>query len=253
MRGLRVAGPPLAGLAGIVLAWWLVCLVFDVDAFLLPSPPDVVGRFLALPGYLTTQLLVTLTEVLEGFVASAVVGVGIGVGIAGWRGVGRTVYPLLTGVNAVPKLAVAPLLVAWLGFGQLPKVVMVFLVCFFPIVLSTATGLLSTPPELLELARSLNASATRTFVKIRFPHALREVFVGLKVGITLAVIGAVIGEFTGATDGLGFVIVQAGANADTPLAFAALTLLAALSIVLFYLLVGLERVLPWTRRRTTGS
>lgn len=248
MRWLRTAGPPLAGAAGIVVVWWLACLAFDIDAFLLPSPPDVVDAFLTLPGYLTKQLLVTCTEVLEGFAASVVVGAGIGVGIAAWRGLGRTVYPLLTGINAIPKLAIAPLLVAWLGFGQLPKVVMVFLVCFFPIVLSTATGLLSTPPELLELARSLNASRARTFVKIRFPHALREVFVGLKVGITLAVIGAVIGEFTGANDGLGFVIVQAGANADTALAFAALTLLAALSIVLFYLLAGLERILPWTRR-----
>ncbi|HEY3504150.1 MAG TPA: ABC transporter permease [Actinocatenispora sp.] len=245
---LTLVAPPVAGVLGVLVLWWLVTRLGHVRPFLLPGPGAVVDSFWTLHGYLLTQTLTTLVEVVEGFALSVVVGVAIGAGISAWRGVERVVYPLLTGINAVPKLALAPLLVVWLGFGQVSKVVMVFLVCFFPIVISTATGLLSTPPELVELARSLDASGTRTFVKIRFPAALREIFVGLKVAISLAVIGAVIGEFAGSDDGLGFVIQQAGANADTPLAFAAMALLAVLSIVLFYLLVALERGLArWTR------
>lgn len=246
-RLVLAAGPPVAGAAGVVVLWWAATWLGDIEVYLLPSPPDVVSAFLAVPSYLVHQTLITLAEVLEGFAASAVVGIGIGIGIAAFRPVERTIYPLLTGVNAVPKLAIAPLLVIWLGFGELSKVVMVFLICFFPIVMSTATGLMSTPPELLELAHALDAPRFRTFARIRFPGALREIFVGLKVAITLAVIGAVISEFVGAGAGLGFVIQQASGSANTPLAFASLALLALLSIVLFYLLTGLERVLPWTR------
>lgn len=245
----RLVGPPVVGALGVVAVWWLATRLLDIDAFLLPSPGDVLHEYGQLPGYLLTQTGVTLLEVLEGFALSSVAGVLIGVGIAAWRVVERTLYPLLVGVNAVPKLALAPLLVVWFGFGQVSKVVMVFLICFFPIVISTATGLLSTPPELLELARSLDAGRRRTFTTIRFPHALREIFVGLKVAISLAVIGAVIGEFSGADQGLGFVIVQAGASADTALAFAAMVLLGAVSIALFYTLSGIERLLiPWARQ-----
>jgi NitT/TauT family transport system permease protein len=156
---------------------------------------------------------------------------------------------LLVALNAVPKLALAPILVLWMGFGSGPKVVMVLLICIFPIILSTATGIKATPRELRELIHSLSASEWQAFRTVRFPAALPHVFVGLKVAISLAVVGAVIGEFVGASHGLGYVIVASGQNADTSLAFASITLLAILSIVLFYLLVALERlVIPWATR-----
>jgi NitT/TauT family transport system permease protein len=158
----------------------------------------------------------------------------------------RVIYPLLLAVNAIPKIAIAPILVIWMGFGQAPKVLMVFLVCFFPVVISTASGMKSTPAELVELLRSLNATRGQEFFKLRFQHALPQVFVGLKVAISLAVIGSVIAEFVGASAGLGYVIVQSGASADTSLAFAAMALLGLVSIALFYGLVLLERrLLPW--------
>jgi NitT/TauT family transport system permease protein len=159
------------------------------------------------------------------------------------------VYPLLVAVNSVPKVAVAPLLVVWLGYGVLPKVLMVFLICFFPIVISTVSGLGSTPPEFIELARSLEAKPGKTFIKIRLPNAMPQVFVGLTVAMTLAVIGAVIAEYQGGTTaGLGFVIVQSSGMGLTEQSFAAITILAVMSIVLFYTLVGLERLLlPWAR------
>jgi NitT/TauT family transport system permease protein len=159
----------------------------------------------------------------------------------------RMIYPLLLAVNAVPKIAIAPLLVVWLGFGTPTKVIMVFLVCFFPVVISTATGKKSTPAEPVELMRSLDSSRGQGFVKLRLRCAMPQVFVGLKVAISLAVIGAVIAEFVGAKAGLGYVIVQSGASVDTAPAFAAMTLPGVMSIALFYALVLLEGLLvPWT-------
>ena len=128
----------------------------------------------------------------------------------------------------------APLLVVWLGFGSVPKISMVVLISFFPIVVAAMSGLTSTPVELTELARSLSASRSQTFVKLRIPWALPQIFVGLKVAVTLAVVGAVVGEFAGGDQGLGYVIVASGASADTSLAFAAMTLLSAMSVILFY-------------------
>jgi NitT/TauT family transport system permease protein len=143
------------------------------------------------------------------------------------------------------------LLVVWLGFGSVPKICMVVLISIFPIVVATMSGLTSTPVELTELARSMSASRRQTFVKLRIPWALPQIFVGLKVAVTLAVVGAVVGEFAGGDQGLGYVIVASGASADTSLAFAAMTLLSAMSVILFYLVVTVERLLlPWAREIT---
>lgn len=237
---------PLIGLAAVIALWWLATIAFSIEKFLVPSPKDVVDAFVGQSGFLMQQTWVTLLETVEGFALAVVVGVPIAMLIASSRLLEKMIYPLLLAVNAVPKIAIAPILVVWMGFGQLPKIVMVFLLCFFPIVISTAAGLKSTPAELAELVRSYDASRIQAFFKVRFPYALPQVMVGLKTAISLAVIGAVIAEFVGADAGLGFVIVQSGASADTPLAFAAMTLLGIISIVLFYGLNALEKVvLPW--------
>jgi NitT/TauT family transport system permease protein len=237
---------PVLGLVLAIALWWLATIVFSIEAYLLPSPPDVISAFRAQPGYLMSQTWVSLLETVEGFLLSIVVGVPIALAIVRSTVLERLIYPLLLAVNAIPKIAIAPLLVVWMGFGQAPKVIMVLLVCFFPVVISTATGMKSTPVELVELLRSLNATRTQEYFKLRFQYALPQIFVGLKVAISLAVIGSVIAEFVGATSGLGYVIVQSGASADTALAFAAMGLLGLVSIALFYGLVLLERfLLPW--------
>ncbi|MEU5266306.1 ABC transporter permease [Amycolatopsis sp. NPDC021455] len=237
---------PIVGVLALIGLWWLVTIVFSIERFLVPSPADVVASFLELPGYLLGQSLVTLLETVEGFSLSIVVGVPLAMLIVRSPLLERTFYPILLAMNAVPKIAVAPILVVWFGFGQGPKVVLVVLVCVFPVVISTASGMKSTPHELVELLRSWDSSRRQEFFKLRFFHALPQIFVGLKVAISLAVIGAVIAEFVGADAGLGFVIVQSGASADTSLAFAAMTLLAIMSIALFHGLAFLERkLLPW--------
>ncbi len=237
---------PFATIAALVGLWWLAVIVFGWKPFLVPTPKGVWlemdrQRHL-LPGHVTT----TLVETLEGFGLAIGIGMPVAILIASSSVLEQTIYPALVALNAIPKIAIAPLLVIWMGFGPAPKIAMVVLICFFPIVISTATGLKSTPSEFVDLARSLSASPLQQFVRVRFPASLPYVFVGLKVAITLAVIGAVVGEFVGATKGLGYVIVASGQNANTSLAFAAIVLLSLLSIVLFYILVLAERLLvPW--------
>ncbi|MFC0625259.1 ABC transporter permease [Kribbella deserti] len=237
---------PLLGFIVVLGLWWAATIVFAIDDFLLPSPGDVYVAFREQPGYLLDQSLVTLIETVEGFLLAIVAGVPLALLIVRSVVLERVLYPLMLAVNAIPKIAVAPLLVIWMGFGQAPKVVLVFLVCFFPVVISTASGMKSTPVELVELLRSLNATRSQEYFKLRFQYALPQIFVGLKTAISLAVIGSVIAEFVGATAGLGYVIVTSGASADTALAFAAMALLGVISIVLFYGLVLLEKkLLPW--------
>ncbi len=239
---------PIVGLAGAIALWWLATIVFSIESYLLPTPYDVVVKFFDDPAYLLKETGTSFLETVEGFLLAIVLGVPIALLIVRSVILERLVYPLLLMVNAIPKIAIAPLLVVWMGFGQWPKVVMVLLVCFFPIVISTAQGMKSTPVELVELLRSLNASRTQEFFKLRLRYAMPQIFTGLKVAISLAVIGSVIAEFVGATQGLGYVIQQSGASADTALAFAAITLLSIMSIILFYGLVLLEYLfLPWAQ------
>lgn len=237
---------PLAGFLVFAAGWWLFKIAFGWPEFILPSPLDVVETLGAQWSLLLENSWVTIYEVALGFALAVVIAIPIAVLIAYSSLFDRAVSPLLFAFNAIPKIAIAPILVVWMGFGASPKIVMVILLSFFPIVLSTAAGLQSTPSELRELIRSMSASGWQAFWKVRFPSALPQVFVGLKVAISLAVIGAVIGEFVGATSGLGYVIVVSGGNADTSLAFAAIVLLGIISIVFYYSLIFLERrLVPW--------
>jgi NitT/TauT family transport system permease protein len=239
---------PALGVIITIGAWWLITSAFHIDPFYVPSPPDVVDVFKRIPSYLFEQTWITLQRVLIGFAIAVVGGLVIAIILAASTTVERMFLPVLAAINAVPKVALAPLLLVWMGFGDSPKIVMVVLVSFFPVIVSTMAGLSSAPADLRELARSLRASWWQTFVKVRLIWALPQVFVGLKVATPLAIIGAVIGEVVNPDEGLGSVIAGSGASNDTPLAFAALVLLAVLGVVLFYLVAGIERLLvPWAR------
>jgi NitT/TauT family transport system permease protein len=242
---------PVLGLAAAVAVWWLAVELFALQTIVLPSPPQVVDGFRRYPGVLLGAAGDTTVAAVSGFALSVVVGLALGTAIAAWRPFERAFAPLLVAVNAVPKVALAPLMLVWFGYGRTPILAMAFLVCFFPIVLSTATGLIGTPAELVELARSLDASRLQTFRTIRVPAALPQIFVGLKLAMPLAVIGVSVGEMQYGDAGLGTIIVQTSGQGDTATAFAALTLMAVISIVLYYLLVVLERrTLPWVRATT---
>ena len=244
-RRLAVLLPVAACAAGIA-GWWAATVAFDIPSLFLPDPLQVADVARTMPGYLAGQAWVTLVEVLAGFTLAVFTGLAAAAALAVWRPVERALMPPLVALNAVPKVAVAPLFVLWLGFGPEPKIAMVWLVCVFPILLGALAGLTSTPTDLVELARSLTASRWQTFRKIRLPHALPQIFTGLKLSIQLAVIGAVVAEVTSPNQGLGALIVTSAAQADTPLAFAAITVLAGLNVALFYTIVAAERLLlPW--------
>jgi NitT/TauT family transport system permease protein len=243
---LRILLPTLT-LVALIGLWWLATIVFDWPSYLVPTPLEVWDAIVDRWSFLWSNFRTTLGEALLGFVLAIAIAVPLAVVITYSRLLELTLYPALVALNAVPKIAIAPLLVIWMGFGIGPKVVMVVLICFFPIVISATTGLKATPAEIVELSRSLSSSTLQEFVRFRFPWSLPYLFVGLKVAIMLAVIGAVVGEFVGATKGLGYVIVASGQTADTTLAFAAIVLLSVMSILLFYALVLVQRlVVPWS-------
>lgn len=248
LRAIR----PLIGLAAVIGLWWASVAAFDIRPFFLPGPPDVGQAFARHGPQLAHQTWITIGHTLAGFGIATAAGLASATALAAVAWVRETALPLIVAVQAVPKVAIAPLLIVWLGFGPPSKVALVALLCYFPIVISTMAGLTATPSELVELARSLAAPRWRTYTAIRIPYALPQVFVGLKLASSLALIGAVVAQITTPNAGLGAVIVRSGHSADTPLAFAAISLLAATGITLFYLVAGVERLLlPWARA-TTG-
>ncbi len=232
----------------VLAAWEGATRYFAIPAWLLPSPSAIARAFAEWYDELWRHTLVTLYETVVGFALSILIAIPIAVLIVYSPLLRKCIYPLLLGLQSVPKVAIAPLLALWIGFGVLPKVLVVFLVSFFPIIVSTATGLSSVPPATMDLIRSLSANQLQTFMKIRFPTAMPHIFVGLKVAITFAVIGAVIGEFVGAELGLGYLILQSSSQSNTATAFAALLILTAMSIVLFYAIEFIEGwMVPWAR------
>jgi NitT/TauT family transport system permease protein len=237
---------PVAGFAIILGVWQLYVEIWHVSKIVLPSPADILHASWQQSGLLLRETWPTALESLYGFLLAVLIGVPMAVCVANSRVLNLSLYPILIATQSVPKVAVAPIVLVWFGLGLESKLAIAFLVAFFPIVVDTATGLQATPPGLLELARSLRASAWQVFWKVQFPAALPFVFSGAKIAITLAVIGAVIGEFVGSTNGLGNLLLSANSQLNGPLAWAALVWLSLLGILLFAAVALLERLtMPW--------
>jgi NitT/TauT family transport system permease protein len=236
-------------LIALVILWELLVRQFQIPAWLLPSPSLIGEAMLEWRSELIAHSMVTLYETLVGFALAIAISIPLAVAVVYSPILQNTIYPILLALQSMPKVAIAPLLALWIGFGTLPKIVVVFLVCFFPIIVATTSGLTAVPSPLMDLIRSLSASSLQTFVKIRFPTAMPHIFVGLKIAITFAVIGAVIGEFVGSENGLGYLILVSTSQSRTPLAFGSLVLLTVMSIVLYYGIALIERVaVPWAPR-----
>jgi NitT/TauT family transport system permease protein len=226
---------PLVGVVLIIAVWVLACWFFNIPTVVLPSPDKVLRALIIRSDLLFSEGWITLKETLYGFVLALVIGLPLAVAVANSRPLNLMFYPLLIALQSV-----------WLGTGLESKLAIVWLVAFFPIIVDTAAGLRATPKELLELAHSLNASPLQIFLKVQLPAALPFIVTGAKVAITLAVIGAVIGEFIGSSEGLGFLLLSATSQLDTPLAFAALFALSVLGIFAYALVGAGERMMaPW--------
>ena len=239
-------GYPLLGLVLLLAVWALACWIASIPTVVLPSPDKVLQAMVTRGDLLFGESLVTLKETLLGFVLALAVGLPLAVAVANSRPLNLMFYPLLIALQSVPKVALAPIVLVWFGTGMESKLAIVWLVAFFPIIVDTVAGLRSTPRELIELADSLKATRAQIFLKVQFPAALPFVITGAKVAIRLAVIGAVIGEFIGSSEGLGFLLLSATSQLNTPLAFAALFALAALGIVVYLMVELAERLMaPW--------
>lgn len=237
---------PLLTLAVLLIAWEVTVRLADIGVWLLPRPSAVIAACFTKWSVLVPAALMTTQEILLGFLLSVVVGVAMAIAIVSNRAVQESAYPLLVGTQIVPKIAIAPLLIIWFGYGAPPKIIMAFLISFFPIVIDTIIGLRSVELGKIQLAQSMGASGWQIFRKIRLPNALPNILGGMKIASTLAVIGAIVGEYIGADQGLGRVILIANGNFDTTTVFAAITYLTVIGILLFLAVEGLEHVLiPW--------
>ena len=246
-RDVRNAFYPLVGIAIILLIWQLYTYFFGINRIVLPSPVDILRASATNWQVLLRECWPTFLESVLGFVLAVVIGIPFAVCVASSRVLNLTLYPILIATQSIPKVAVAPIILVWFGLGMQSKLVIAFLVAFFPIVVDTAAGMRATSAGLLELARSLRASPLQVFLKVQFPSALPFIFAGSKVAVTLAVIGAVIGEFVGSVGGLGNLLLTANSQLDSPLAWAALVWLSLLGILLFAAVVAAERiVMPWS-------
>lgn len=239
--------PVLAFLA-VLLIWEVGVRVFSVPSFLLPAPSRIVTAGLAVePAIWANHIWATFRVALIGYVVSIAIGVPLAIGLASSRFLTRTLYPMLIVIQSTPVVAVAPIIVVTLGAGDLPRVVITFLITFFPIVVATTTGLMATPEELIELSKSLRAGRAREVTQIRLPFAVPYLFSALKISVTLAIIGAVVAEFVAAQSGLGYFIGLSTSFFKIPQAFAGLVVLVLLSLAMFRSVVWMQTLFaPWS-------
>ena len=248
-RVLRDIAPLLAGAAAI-LAWRAAIALGNYPPYILPAPEQVVGRFISAwgDGTIGPHATRTLVEVVLGFGLGAGLALIVGYALARLPLAERVLSPYIVAAQATPILALAPLLALWFGPGILAKVVICALIVFFPVAISTMVGIRAVDARLLELARSLRATRRQVVLTLEIPAALPSIFGGLRVGVTLAVVGAIVGEWAGADRGLGLLVNLArGSLFDIPLLFATLLTIALLGIVLYALVVLVERTLVGTR------
>jgi NitT/TauT family transport system permease protein len=237
---------PLGTLIAIVVIWYAAVKLFHVPSYLLPLPGAVLQRISEDFGFLLYHSWITTYITLGGFLLSIVIGIPLAVVIVASRTLERAIMPWLILSQTFPKVALAPLVVVWFGLGLGPKLVVAFLVAFFPVVVSTIVGMRSIEMEMLELASSIRASKLQTFWHFRLPLALPNIFAGMKVAVAFSVVGAVIAEWVGATAGLGYLLLQANANLDTSLLFSVLAALMVIGVVLYYAVEVVERFsIPW--------
>ena len=245
--------PPVILIAGLISLWELaaqwdwIADALNIQPFLVPAPSDVADSLWTDRSLLADNAWVTVQEVVLGFAIAAVIGFAFALALHLSDLLRRAFYPLLMASQTVPVIAIAPILVVWLGFGLGPKLVIIALVCFFPITVNTLDGLRSVDPELPRMMRTLDADRGQILRRVEVPSALPFLLSGAKIAAVISVIGAVFGEWSGASEGLGHLILVAQSQLQTARVFAAVVVLSALAIAMFGALTLLERRLGWWR------
>ncbi len=240
--------PPVAAIVLLLLLIQVALPYLHVPSIFVPLPSSVLSLLASPRIPWLEHSEITLYEALGGFLLAVAFGIPLAIVMHFFRPLKMVLSPIILAAQVAPKIALVPVLFLWLGFAPLPRVLTVFLVCFFPVVVDTETGLASVEPEMVQLVRSFNSSTLDLIRKVSFPTALPSVFSGLKVSITLAMVGAVVAEFVQSSSGLGYLILSAQANLDTTLAFAAVTILVVLSLMLYAAILLVEwTVVTWRR------
>jgi NitT/TauT family transport system permease protein len=236
-----------------IAIWSAIIVIVRPPEYVLPAPWDVIARTWSDRSALIENGAFTLSEILAGLVAGTVLAVPMGIAVVAVPLIERLFYPIVVAFNAIPKVALAPVFVVWFGYGYMPRVLLTASVAFFPVLISTISGLTAVDPDLLRLAAALRAKRSRIFVYVRLPQALPTIFAGIKVATSLAVIGSMIAEFIASDKGWGHMLVQASGNLDTTIMFAVLLVLALVASALFYTVAFLERFfISWhASQRTT--
>jgi NitT/TauT family transport system permease protein len=237
---------PLVGIVAFLLAWQLFVIIWKVPPYLLPTPTAIAHTFISELPDLLRHGWVTVYEMLAGYALAVAVAIPLAIAITSSRRFNELVMPTMLFFQIVPKVAIAPLFLVWFGVGATPKILVAFLISFFPIVIDAAVGLRSMSPEMGDLAKSMGATRLQIFTQFRLPTSLPYLFSGLKVAATLAIAGTVVGEFVGADKGLGYLLLVTNSNMQTSLMFATIVALTIIGLVFYYLVERLESFLiPW--------
>jgi NitT/TauT family transport system permease protein len=244
----------VASFAALFLFWEFAARIFGIKEYLLPPPTKIAAEFWKRTDIVFANALTTTWEILAGYALGIAVSVPLALWVVYSRALERSVYPVIVFLQIVPKIAVAPLFIIWFGDGFAPKMMLVFLLCFFPIVVGSIAGFKSLDPEITDFARTTGAGGARMFLKIRLPQALPAIFTGLKVGAALAATAAVVAEFVASTKGLGYLLLQYNGDLNTPMVFAVVIVLSLIGLVLYYAVEALERlIIPWHVSQQSGQ
>ena len=247
-KALRESLPAWLLTLAFLLAWEFGQQYTGIQTYILPTPSLIIKALLTGIPRLGTHFLVTLKEIVLGFVIGDLTGIALALAIHKSRLLERTLYPIIIFFQNVPKIAIAPIFILWFGYGMTPKIVVVVVISFFPVVVNTLYGLRAADPNLLDLVRSVSATPAQLLTKVELPNSLPYMFEGFKIAITLSVIGAIVGEWAGADSGLGFLILLSSSQLETDRLFAAITIVSLVGVALFYVISLAERLLlPWER------
>jgi NitT/TauT family transport system permease protein len=246
LRWLRRRAGLILVFVALFLIWEFAVKIFGIKEYLLPPPTKIWSEFVKRHPTVLSAAWVTTAEIIGGYLLAVVVSIPLALAVVRWRFVEDSIYPLIVFLQIIPKIAIAPLFIIWFGFGLFPKLLIVFLLCFFPIVVASVAGFKSVDPDIMDFARSTGASGPRMFVKIRLPQALPDIFTGLKVGAALSATAAVVAEFVASDRGLGYLLQQYNGQLETPMVFAIIVLLSLIGLAVYYAVETLERlVIPW--------
>jgi NitT/TauT family transport system permease protein len=251
---LRRRAAPLIVFILLFVLWEFAVHLTGVKEYLLPPPSKVWTEFLKRYPTVMDGAWVTTQEIIAGFLLAVVVSIPLALSVAYSRFIETAIYPVVVFLQIIPKIAIAPLFIIWFGFGFAPKLLLVFLLSFFPIVVASIAGFKSVDPEIMDFARTTGASGWKMFFKIRLPQALPDIFTGLKVGAALSATAAVVAEFVAADRGLGYLLLQYNGQLETPMVFAIVVLLSLIGLAVYYVVEIIERIaIPWHVSQQTAD